>query len=142
MQVWTTQMWQAAAIGLVLGLIIGYVIVRLTKGSVKKQVKTEAELQQVKAQLDTQKQQLEKHFSESADLLKTMADDYQKLYRHLAQSSARLLPESSDKLLFVQPAQEKEESPDSAADSPALQKKEDQPRDYSEGSSGILKAER
>ncbi|SUB35469.1 putative transmembrane protein [Pasteurella multocida] len=36
MQNWTTEMWQAAGIGLVIGLILGYLFLRLTKGSVKK----------------------------------------------------------------------------------------------------------
>ena len=40
MQSWTPEMWQAAVIGLVVGVILGYVLLRLTKGSVKKQVQT------------------------------------------------------------------------------------------------------
>ena len=47
MQSWTPEMWQAAVIGLVVGVILGYVLLRLTKGSVKKQVQTEAELKAV-----------------------------------------------------------------------------------------------
>ncbi len=43
----------------IVGLFIGYIIVRLTKGSVKHQAKTEAELKTVKTQLDTQKAQIE-----------------------------------------------------------------------------------
>ena len=42
MQSWTTEMWQAALIGLVVGFVIGYFLLRLTKESAKKQVKTEA----------------------------------------------------------------------------------------------------
>ena len=62
MQNWTPEMWQAALIGLIIGWVLAYVLLRLTKDSVKKQ--------------------LEKHFAESAELLKTLAQDYQKLYRH------------------------------------------------------------
>ena len=50
MQSWTPEMWQAAVIGLVVGVILGYLLLRLTKGSVKKQVQTEAELKEVKTQ--------------------------------------------------------------------------------------------
>jgi len=95
MQSWTTEMWQAALIGLVVGFVIGYFLLRLTKESAKKQVKTEAELRAAKEQLENQKQQLEKHFSESADLLKSLAQDYQKLYQHLAQSSNQLLTDEN-----------------------------------------------
>ncbi|MEE6030991.1 YhcB family protein [Avibacterium paragallinarum] len=100
MQNWTPEMWQPALIGLVVGFVLAYLLLRFTKDSVKKQVKTEAELQKVKSELDQQKQHLEKHFSESADLLKTLAQDYQKLYQHLANSSAELLPQLENKPLF------------------------------------------
>ena len=135
MQTWTAEMWQAALIGLVLGFIIGYFLLRLTKESAKKQVKTEAELRVAKEQLESQKQQLEKHFAESADLLKSLAQDYQKLYQHLARSSTQLLPELNDSTLF------QHSLPDEKVNvSPS--KTEDPPKDYSEGSSGLFKAER
>ncbi|EEX49585.1 YhcB family protein [Pasteurella dagmatis] len=136
MQNWTPEMWQSAGIGLLVGLIIGYFFLRFTKDSVKKQVKTETELQKVKNQLDSQKEQLEKHFAESADLLKNIAQDYQKLYKHLATSSTTLLPELTNKPLF---------SENLITDESAVKKLEEtdgQPRDYSEGSSGLLKGEK
>ena len=71
MQSWIPEIWQAAVIGLVVGVILGYLLLRLTKGSVKKQVQTEAELKEVKTQLSDQQAQLEKHFAESAELFKT-----------------------------------------------------------------------
>jgi hypothetical protein len=135
MQSWTTEMWQAALIGLVVGFVIGYFLLRLTKESAKKQVKTEAELRTAKEQLENQKQQLEKHFSESADLLKSLAQDYQKLYQHLAQSSNRLLPELTDKALFQHNLLDDKGNP-------LPTNSDDQPKDYSEGSSGIFKAEK
>ncbi|UWZ92810.1 DUF1043 family protein [[Pasteurella] aerogenes] len=139
MQTWTPEMWQAALVGLIVGFLLGYIILRFTKGSVKQQVKTEAELKQVKVELDNQKQQLEKHFAESADLLKTLAKDYQKLYSHLATSSTALLPELATKELFSPPLiSEKIDEP--VENETAI--KENPPRDYSEGSSGILKAEK
>ena len=89
MQSWTPEIWQAAVIGLVGGVILGYGLLRLTKGSVKKEVQTEAEL--------------EKHFAESAELFKTLIGDYQKLYRHYAVSSEALLGNKpANKGLFPQ----------------------------------------
>ncbi|MBN6710644.1 DUF1043 family protein [Haemophilus haemoglobinophilus] len=136
MQNWTPEMWQSGLIGLCVGVVIGYLLLRLTKGSVKKQIKTEAELEQVKTQLNNQKQQLEQHFAESAELLKHIAQDYQKLYVHLANSSTALLPELAQKELFTPNllAAETVSTPANSEDG--------QPRDYSEGSSGILKAEK
>lgn len=135
MQSWIPEMWRAALLGLVVGFAIGYFLLRFTKGSVKKQVKTETELRQLKAQLENQKQQLEKHFAESANLLKTLAQDYQHLYQHFAGASVQLLPELDEKALFQ--AQNV-----GGADETSTAVSDDQPKDYSEGSSGLLKAER
>ena len=44
MENWTNEIWVAIGIAFIVGLFIGYIIVRLTKGSVKHQAKTEAEL--------------------------------------------------------------------------------------------------
>ena len=135
MQSWTPEMWRAALLGLVVGFAIGYFLLRFTKGSVKKQVKTETELRVLKEQLENQKQQLEKHFAESANLLKTLAQDYQHLYQHFAGASVQLLPELDEKALFqAQNVGGTDETSTAVSD--------DQPKDYSEGSSGLLKAER
>src|SRR3712207_5723403 len=101
MQNWTTEMWQIAELGFVAGVILTYLILRLTKGSVRKQAQTETELQQAKHQIEKQHELLEKHFAESADLFKVLAQDYQKIYRHLAKSSDELLP-NNQKALFLQ----------------------------------------
>nr|WP_314401068.1 DUF1043 family protein [uncultured Aggregatibacter sp.] len=135
MQSWTPEMWRAALLGLVVGFAIGYFLLRFTKASVKKQVKTETELRVLKEQLENQKQQLEKHFAESANLLKTLAQDYQHLYQHFAGASVQLLPELDEKALFQ--AQNV-----GGADETSTAVSDDQPKDYSEGSSGLLKAER
>ena len=133
MQSWTPEIWQAAVIGLVVGVILGYLLLRLTKGSVKKQVQTEAELKEVKTQLSDQQAQLEKHFAESAELFKTLIGDYQKLYRHYAVSSEALLGNKpANKGLFTQQL---------VTASSESQSKEP-PRDYSEGSSGLLKTDK
>ena len=146
MQNWTPEMWQAALIGLIIGWVLAYVLLRLTKDSVKKQIKTEAELQQVQTELNNQKQQLEKHFEESAELLKTLAQDNQKLYLHLATSSTQFLPELTNNPLFEQnlisaESSEKTENNTEKTEED-IKAEKDAPRDYSEGSSGILKAER
>lgn len=139
MQNWTPEIWQIALISFIVGFILAYLLLRFTKDSIKKQVKTESELQKVKSELDQQKQNLEKHFSESAALLKTLAQDYQKLYQHLANSSSELLPQLENKPLFdnLLTNQNVEERVTVETNT-----EENPPRDYSEGSSGILKAEK
>lgn len=131
MEQWTTDVWAAIAAALIVGCVIGSTLVRVFNSNVKKQHELEKELKQTKAQVDEQKQKLEQHFEQSAQLLSTLATDYKKLYAHLAQSSETLLPETAKNIPFFQQAQlaEKVENIE-----------EDQPRDYSEGSSGLLKS--
>lgn len=76
MENWTNEIWVAIGIAFIVGLFIGYIIVRLTKGSVKHQAKTEAELKQSKPSL-IHKGANRKHFAESAELFKTLINDYQ-----------------------------------------------------------------
>ena len=128
MQTLTPEILLAGAIGLIIGLILGYALLRFTKGSIKKQAQTESALKMANAQLETQQAQ---HFAESAELFKTLINDYQKLYRHYANSSNTLLGEQSRKGLFTQQLVTAvgESHPEQA------------PRDYSEGSSGLLKSQ-
>ncbi|TCK68122.1 hypothetical protein EV692_1821 [Lonepinella koalarum] len=130
-QNWSNEMWLIAGIGLFVGFILAYLFISLTKGSVKKQTETAKELTQAKQELESQKQLLEKHFAESADLFKTLAQDYQKIYRHLAKSSEQLLPDANNKSLFLQSFMNSEKSTAITPENP--------PKDYKEGSSGLLK---
>ncbi|WP_386693339.1 MULTISPECIES: YhcB family protein [unclassified Lonepinella] len=131
MQNWSNEMWLIAGIGLFVGFILAYLFISLTKGSVKKQTETAKELTHAKQELESQKQLLEKHFAESADLFKTLAQDYQKIYRHLAKSSEQLLPDANNKSLFLQSFMNSEKSTAITPENP--------PKDYKEGSSGLLK---
>ncbi|EXI61837.1 hypothetical protein A6B39_04775 [Mannheimia granulomatis] len=130
MEQWTIDVWTAIGAAFIVGAVIGCTMVRVFHSGVKKQHDLEQQLKQTKTVVEEQKQKLEQHFEQSAQLLSTLATDYKKLYAHLAQSSEQLLPETA-KIEFFQQAQlsvktEKTE--------------EDQPRDYSEGSSGLLKS--
>lgn len=127
---WSNDVWLAIIAAFVIGVIIGYVILRATNVSMQKQHKLEQELKAANTKIDEQKTQLEKHFEQSASLLATLAEDYKKLYTHLAEGSQTLLPEESDKIAFFQQPQLEEKAPEN----------DDQPKDYSEGSSGILKS--
>lgn len=130
MEQWTSDVWAAIIAAFIVGSVVGCTMVRVFHSNVRKQHELERELKQTRTQLDEQKQKLEQHFEQSAQLLSTLASDYKKLYTHLAQSSEKLLPENAKNIAFFQqqlPIQ-------------AEKQDEDQPRDYSEGSSGLLKS--
>lgn len=131
MQQWSNEIWVAIAAAFIIGLIIGYVILRLTNVNMQKQQQLSNELKTANAKIEQQKAQLEQHFQQSANLLATLAEDYKKLYNHLSESSQVLLPdETQQKLAFFQPAQTENKS----------EAEDNQPKDYSEGSSGLLKS--
>ena len=131
MEQWSNQIWLAIAAAFIVGFIIGYVVLRATNSNVQKQQKLENELKSTTAKLDAQKEQLEQHFQQSANLLATLAEDYKKLYTHLAKGSQSLLPdEATQKIEFFKQPQLEEK----------VTTEDTQPKDYSEGSSGILKS--
>ncbi|EIJ71507.1 YhcB family protein [Pasteurella bettyae] len=136
-----TEMLFPALVGFIIGVILTYLLLRLTRGSIK----AEQELKHVKAELNEKQKQLEKHFAESANLLKTLSEDYKNLYHHLANASNQLLPESKE-LFTINTLEDKTRIEPTISDSESktfINDKEDQPRDYSsEGASGILRAER
>ncbi|WP_373779260.1 YhcB family protein, partial [Glaesserella sp.] len=91
MEQWSGNVWTAIIAAFVVGLILGYVIFRATNANAQKQQKLEKDLKAATTKIDEQKQQLEKHFEQSASLLATLAEDYKKLYSHLAKGSQTLL---------------------------------------------------
>ncbi len=126
---WTAAVWGAIGSAFAVGLFVGVIFTRFTHRNIQKQLKLEADLKSMQAQANEQNQQLEKHFAHSATLLTTLAEDYKKLYDHLAQGSAQLLTKEQQEAYFKlnQNALTNETND------------EHQPRDYSEGSSGLLK---
>lgn len=131
MEQWSNEIWLAIIAALVVGFIAGYVTLRATNANVQKQQQLATDLKTANEKIDQQKEQLEKHFHQSAALLATLAEDYKKLYSHLAEGSQALLPEETNKKIeFFQPQIEEK-----------VEHKEAPPKDYSaEGSSGLLKS--
>lgn len=145
---WSNELWTAIIISFFVGLVVGYIILLTTNANAKKQQKLEVDLKAANQKLEEQQQQLEKHFEESANLLSNLVQDYKKLYTHLAQSSQTLLPEATTKLTFFQQPQledkqatvEAEEKGEVVETVQTSENKDNPPKDYSEGSSGILKS--
>lgn len=125
---WSNEIWLAIISAFVIGFLIGYVLLRATNANAQKQHQLANELKSANEKIDQQKQQLEQHFQQSANLLATLAEDYKKLYTHLAKSSETLLPDEIQQQIafFKQPDVENHSE-------------DDPPKDYSEGSSGLLK---
>ena len=134
--------WTISIVTFIIGALLGYFICKIQSNSGQPSEAQEAKNQQLQTELDQYKQDVEQHFSSSADLLNKMAQDYSKIYQHMAQSQQTLLPDSEPSIapLFLEETKEKlehesivqnelaEEEPPQAA----------QPNDYVQGSHGII----
>ncbi|AKR76747.1 MULTISPECIES: Z-ring associated protein ZapG [Edwardsiella] len=125
--------WEYALIGLVVGLIIGALAMRFGNRKLRQQKTLQDELEKSKTDLDQYRQELVNHFARSAELLDNMAKDYRQLYQHMATSSNNLLPDMpahDNPFRYRLTEADNDQAP-----------VEIPPRDYSEGASGLLRAD-
>lgn len=132
--------WEYALIGLAVGLIIGALAMRFGSRKLREQQSLQKELEKNKQELEQHRQELVGYFAHSAELLDNMARDYRKLYQHMANSSNQLLPDLPVKenpfnfrLTQSSPENTVDENEHASVNIP---------KDYSEGASGLLRAER
>lgn len=135
--------WTYALIGLAVGIIIGFLISRVTVPGIKHQKTLKQDLEKSKYELEQYRQELVDHFATSATMLEALAKDFNKMYDHMASTSKELMPNL--------PEQDNPFSArlDEMTLSPELNKKvahikeeiDHQPKDYANGSSGLLKDE-
>jgi len=127
--------WEYALIGLVVGIAIGAVAMRFGNRKLRDQQVMQNEIEKSKNELEQYRLELTGHFARSAELLDNMATDYRQLYQHMAQSSNSLLPN--------QPAHDNPFNYRlTGAEADNDQAPVEMPRDYSEGSSGLLRGDR
>lgn len=79
---------------IVLAAVIGFIIGRVTSNKSTDNNAEKAKTQQLEAELNQYKQDVEQHFASSAELLGNMAKEYQNVYQHMAQAQQSLLPDS------------------------------------------------
>ncbi|PHM65311.1 cytochrome D ubiquinol oxidase subunit III [Xenorhabdus stockiae] len=125
--------WEYALIGLIVGFIIGALAVRFGSRKLRQQNAAQAELEKNRAELEEYRKELVSHFARSAELLDNMARDYRQLYQHMAKSSSELMPDMpmQENPFNYRLNESKNDTNQIVTDVP--------PRDYSEGSSGLLR---
>lgn len=126
--------WINTLVFVIIGIVIGFIIARLTMRDNSQQKDLKKELEKSRYELEQYRQELVDHFAQSAELLDNISRDYSKLYQHMANTSAELMPNLPEqdnpfakrisKLSEVTEEQEPSHEP---------------PRDYSDGASGLLK---
>ncbi|MBR7630469.1 MAG: YhcB family protein [Aeromonas popoffii] len=114
-----------AVAALIIGIIIGRFTVRSRDAG-----RLEQELKKAHSELENYQGQINTHFADSAALMEQLAEQYQTLYRHMAEQSK-----------FLAKAQEprfREALLDDNADTQVNEEPGIPPRDYA-GASGLLK---
>ncbi len=131
--------WQYAVIGLIVGFSFGILTMYPTIKKSKKQKILQQELAKTKNELDVYRQELVNHFARSAELLKSMANDYHQLHQHMVSSSSILLSTEGNE---AKPLENNEAIPTIINTSIKNQSDEEEhpPRDYTEESSGLLRS--
>lgn len=114
-----------AVAALIVGIIIGRFSVRSRDAG-----RLEQELKKAHKELENYQGQINTHFAESAALMEQLAEQYQTLYRHMAEQSKFLA--KAQEPLFREVLVEEEETKTEAE--PGVP-----PRDYAGASSGLLK---
>ncbi|MVG15778.1 YhcB family protein [Aeromonas jandaei] len=114
-----------AVAALIVGIIIGRFSVRSRDAG-----RLEQELKKAHKELENYQGQINTHFADSAALMEQLAEQYQTLYRHMAEQSKFLA--KAQEPLFREVLVEEEETKSEAE--PGVP-----PRDYAGASSGLLK---
>ncbi|MFD2178817.1 Z-ring associated protein ZapG [Veronia pacifica] len=123
-----------ALVFLIIGIVIGFFLSRLTSGNPSQQKELKKDLEKSRYELAQYRQDLVDHFSHSAELLDNISKDYSKLYKHMANVSSEMVPDLppqdnpfTKKISKIADVSDKEKE------------HQEPPRDYSEGSSGLLR---
>ena len=78
------------SIGIVIGGMAGFYFAKLSDLSKKQKLALENKLQQTEQELVAYKDQVSSHFRETASLINTMTESYQKVHEHLVKGSVEL----------------------------------------------------
>jgi len=137
--------WTMNFLFLAIGAVAGFTIAKLLASGSNSDGTAAAKNQQLESELTQYKQDVEQHFSDSANLLGSMAQEYSKVYKHMAQAQQSLLPDSdlTIKIPFIEPKEpslvkEALEEVEMKAAANDVKSDSAQPNDYVSGSHGII----
>lgn len=95
--------WPIGIVALLVGAIIGALAYRLLAPSVKQADKTRTELDATREELNSYKVSVNQHFNKTSELVNDLAQNYVKVYQHLAQGAQTLGDGKSFVSLLDQP---------------------------------------
>ncbi|GAA0788202.1 YhcB family protein [Marinobacterium sediminicola] len=86
-----TNIWIVTLVALGIGALIGFLLGR-AGGSSNREQELVDELDNARAELDSYKRQVNRHFEQTAELVNGLTDQYRKVHQHLAASAESLCP--------------------------------------------------
>lgn len=95
--------WPIGIVAPLVGAIIGALAYRLLAPSVKQADKTRTELDATREELNSYKVSVNQHFDKTSELVNDLAQNYVKVYQHLAQGAQTLGDGKSFVSLLDQP---------------------------------------
>lgn len=128
--------WIYALLIFLAGALVGAFTARLGNKGLKQQKELKKDLDKSKYELEQYRQELVDHFACSAELLDNIAKDYSKLYEHMAKTSTELMPNLPEQ---DNPFSHRIGTLESVQQT--ANPIHDQPRDYANGATGLLKSE-
>ncbi len=120
-------------IGLVIGFVLGIILTNVFSAKGRKFAQVKRQLEETQEQLKIQKQTISKYFSHSAEILDNMANDFRRLYQHMAENSGKFTSENDMPVMAL------DSSNDTSIKKTFTLKK--QPKDYSDDPSGLFKTD-
>ncbi|MFP3029392.1 MAG: Z-ring associated protein ZapG [Arsenophonus sp.] len=124
--------WEYLLIALIVGFIIGVLLIRFGNTKIRNQQALQTELEKKTHELEEYHKELIKHFARSAELFDNMAKDYRQLYQHMPKSFHELISDIPIKNNSFKYRLTELDNDQSFINS--------QPKDYSEGSSGLFRS--
>ncbi len=109
------------------GLLWGFMVGRSTNTAHQQAKRLEGELNEVRGEYDQYKEQVTQHFATTAELVNNLTASYRAVYQHLASSSQslcgdnapKLSMEGGDRLLAERSQDERDVTPETAAETAA-----------------------
>ncbi|HEY5718274.1 MAG TPA: DUF1043 family protein [Motiliproteus sp.] len=90
-------LWMIALIAVLVGVVIGLIMARMKERSSGRDA-LQTELDEVRSELQTYKQNVGVHFAQTAELVNRLTDSYRDVHQHLSQSAQKLC---DDKVLVA-----------------------------------------
>ncbi len=116
--------------GVIVGLIIGVLMGKRSSGGYQLSQQLENELETSKQELDSYKDNVQQHFSETAEAFKSLNESYGNLHSKLAAGAGLLCTDQNNTLMLDKPGSDNQGAEEPSVNSQQTELPLQPPRDY------------